>query len=42
MLGLLLWLLAGWQVAGIILIVLGVVLLFVPRVPYGYHSWRGP
>jgi hypothetical protein len=26
---------------GLILVVLGIVLLFVPAVPYGYSSWRG-
>ena len=26
---------------GIVLILVGVVLLFVPAVPYGYGSWRG-
>ena len=26
---------------GIICIVVGLVLLFVPGVPYGYSSWRG-
>jgi hypothetical protein len=40
-LGLLLWLLAGWFVVGLILIVVGIALLFVPAVPYGYHSWGG-
>lgn len=41
LLGLLLWLLAGWSVVGLILIIVGLVLLFVPGVPYGYHSYRG-
>ena len=26
---------------GIICIVIGLILLFVPQVPYGYSSWRG-
>lgn len=39
--GLLLWLLAGWFVVGVILIVVGVVLLFVPGPFYGYGYWRG-
>jgi hypothetical protein len=26
---------------GAILIVVGLILLFVPAVPYGYSSWRG-
>lgn len=40
-LGLLLWLLGGWATIGIILIVVGLVLFFVPAVPYGYSSWGG-
>lgn len=40
-LGFLLWLLAGWFVAGIVLIVVGIVLVFVPGT-YGYDRWRGP
>jgi hypothetical protein len=39
--GVLVWLLAGLQLLGIILIILGVVLLFVPGVPYGYSTWHG-
>lgn len=39
--GLLLWLLGGWFLIGIILIILGLVLLFAPGPFYGYHSWRG-
>jgi hypothetical protein len=39
-LGLLLWLLAGYFVVGVVLIVVGIVLLFVPGAPYGYGSWR--
>jgi hypothetical protein len=39
--GLLLWLLAGWSVVGVILIVVGVVLLFVPGPFYGYSYWHG-
>lgn len=27
---------------GLILVVIGIVLLFVPGVPYGYHGRRGP
>lgn len=38
--GLLLWLLAGWTLVGVILIVIGLVLLFVPGAPYGYSSYR--
>lgn len=41
-LGLIIWLLLS-PALGIILVVLGVILLFVPGVPYGYSSWRrGP
>jgi membrane-bound ClpP family serine protease len=39
-LGLLLWLLAGYFVAGLILIVLGVILLFAPGPFYGYGYWH--
>jgi hypothetical protein len=41
-LGVLLWLLLGWQLVGIILIVLGLVLFFIPGAPYGYHSRGAP
>jgi len=40
LIGLLLWLLAGWFVIGIICIVFGVILLFVPHT-YGYSDYRG-
>lgn len=39
LLGLVLWLLVS-PLLGLILIVIGIVLLFVPGVPYGYGSWR--
>jgi len=39
--GLLLWLLAGWAVVGLICIILGVILLFVPGPFYGYSYWHG-
>jgi len=26
---------------GLILVIIGCILLFVPAVPYGYGSWRG-
>jgi hypothetical protein len=26
---------------GLILVVIGIILLFVPAAPYGYSSWRG-
>ena len=38
--GLLLWLLGGLTVVGIVVMVLGLVLVFVPAVPGGYGSWR--
>lgn len=28
-------------ILGIVLIMLGIILLFVPAVPYGYSDWRG-
>ena len=41
-LGLVLWLLVS-PLLGLILIIVGILLLFVPGVPYGYGSWRrGP
>jgi hypothetical protein len=40
-LGLLLWLLGGWFVLGVILMVLGFVLLFAPGPFYGYSYYRG-
>lgn len=39
-LGILIWLLLSPTI-GIILVILGIVALFVPIVPGGYHSWRG-
>lgn len=39
--GLLLWLLAGWSIVGIVLIIVGLVLLFVPGPFYGYSYWQG-
>jgi membrane-bound ClpP family serine protease len=35
------FLLLGYPVVGIICVVVGIILLFVPGVPYGYSSWRG-
>jgi hypothetical protein len=40
-LGLLIMFLVNWTL-GIILLIIGIVLLFVPAIPYGYNSWRGP
>jgi Zn-dependent membrane protease YugP len=40
LLGLVLWV-VGYPTIGIILIVVGAILFFVPTVPYGYSSWRG-
>jgi membrane-bound ClpP family serine protease len=39
--GLLLWLVGGYFVAGLILLVIGVVLLFAPGPWYGYGWYRG-
>ena len=38
-LGILIWLLLS-PLLGPILVVVGILLLFVPAVPYGYHTWR--
>jgi hypothetical protein len=40
--GLLVWLLLGAFVLGIVLVILGVALLFVPAVPYGVRGRRAP
>lgn len=44
--GLLLWLLGGWTVIGVVLIIVGVLALFAPwDGAYGYNRWharRGP
>jgi hypothetical protein len=39
--GLLLWLLGGYFVVGVILLIVGLVLLFVPGPFYGYSYWHG-
>jgi hypothetical protein len=39
--GLLLWLLGGYFVLGVILLVIGLILLFAPGPFYGYGYWRG-
>lgn len=40
--GLLVWLLAGWALVGIVLIILGLLLLFAPWPgAYGYGWYRG-
>jgi hypothetical protein len=39
--GLLLWLLGGYFVIGLVLLIIGVVLLFAPGPFYGYSYWRG-
>lgn len=41
LIGLLLWLALGWMIVGLVLIIVGIILLFVPAAPYGYHSWSG-
>jgi len=38
--GVVVWLLLS-PVIGIILVVLGALLFFVPAAPYGYSSWHG-
>jgi membrane protein implicated in regulation of membrane protease activity len=40
LIGLLLLLLTSWQVVGIVLLVVGIILVFVPGT-YGYDTWRG-
>lgn len=41
-LGLILWLVTGWFVVGLILIVVGILLLFAPWPgAYGYNYYRG-
>lgn len=39
--GLLLWLLGGYFVLGIVLMVLGIVLFFTWEGGYGYRHWHG-
>jgi hypothetical protein len=39
-LGIVIWLLLS-PLLGLILVVIGIILLFVPGVPYGYSSYRG-
>lgn len=39
--GLLLWLVGGYFIAGLILLVIGAILLFAPGPWYGYGYWRG-
>lgn len=39
--GLLLWLLGGYFVLGLVLMVLGIVLFFAWEGGYGYHHWHG-
>lgn len=39
-LGIVIWLLVS-PLLGIILIAIGLVLFFVPAVPYGYSTWHG-
>jgi hypothetical protein len=40
LIGLLIWLVLS-PFIGIVLVIVGIILLFVPAVPYGYSSWRG-
>jgi len=39
--GLLIWLFTVHHALGFVLLVIGLILFFVPAVPYGYSSWRG-
>jgi hypothetical protein len=39
-LGLVIWLLLS-PLLGLLMVVIGLILLFVPGVPYGYSSYRG-
>jgi len=41
LIGLLLLLLTVYNGLGIVLIIIGVILFFIPAVPYGYSSWSG-
>jgi len=43
LIGILVWLFLN-PLIGIILVIVGIILIFVPGVPYGYSSWhrRGP
>lgn len=43
LIGVLVWLFLN-PLIGIVLVVIGIILVFVPAVPYGYSSWhrRGP
>jgi len=40
LIGIVIWLLLS-PLLGLILVVIGIILLFIPAVPYGYSSWRG-
>jgi hypothetical protein len=39
-LGVVIWLLLSPTI-GLILLLIGIVLIFVPGAPYGYSTWRG-
>jgi hypothetical protein len=39
-LGIVIWLLLSPTI-GLILLLVGIVLIFVPGAPYGYSTWRG-
>jgi hypothetical protein len=39
-LGIVIWLLLS-PLLGLILVIVGIIMLFVPGVPYGYSSYRG-
>jgi hypothetical protein len=38
-LGFVIWIFVS-SFAGVVLVLLGLILLFVPQVPYGYSSWH--
>jgi hypothetical protein len=39
--GLILWLAAGWTIVGIVLMAIGLILMFAPGPWYGYSHYRG-
>jgi len=41
LIGVVLWAALGWVVIGLVCIIVGIILVFVPAVPGGYASWRG-
>gem|GEM_PF-2017108 len=41
LIGVVLWAALHWVLIGLLCIIVGIILLFVPGVPYGYSTWRG-